>query len=211
MKTPGQLLKASLCLALAFLAGGCSTTTNALWQRQAYHPAERPLIRLSSDPHRQDILVRYDEQMNNSLVVQERAYWLFASTNSPTKSGAPNFVAVSDLPSLNHLVDVPVYHSIRELQHSSAHGYAALAEPEDRSFELWRDGKRIQTYMLPSYYTRRAPATPLRVVLTPGAVTADAAVTFCKDTGKAMKEVGEAAPIIILYAGAGALQWYALH
>src|SRR5579862_4682061 len=126
MKISRQLLGAILCMAFALLAGGCSTATNALWKRQAYHPAEHPLIKLALDEQRHDILVRYDEKTDKDASVRERAYWLFASA----KSGTPVFVADSDVASLNHLVQVPVFHSIKDLQHSSAPGYAAFAEPD---------------------------------------------------------------------------------
>lgn len=177
MRHPRQLLRATLCFALVLAAGGCSSATNALWDRKAYHPAYPPSIRLALDTNRQDILVRYKEQVNYSSHRQERAYWLLASTNSPTTSRAPVFLADSDLASLKDLIDVPLYHSKKDLRHSSAPGYAAITWTGLNEFELWRDGKKIQTYELPAYYSPHAPATSWRVALTPLSVTGDVVLT----------------------------------
>lgn len=176
MRNSQQLLWAMLCFGLALVGDGCSTATNALWQRQAHHPAYPPSIRLALDPRRQDILVRYKEQVNYSLQVQERAYWLFASTNSPTTRATPAFLTDSDLASLNGLTNVPVYRSKRDLRHSSAPGYGALTWTGLNEFELWRDGKKIQTYELPAY-SHHAATTPWRVALTPFSATGDAVLT----------------------------------
>ena len=204
MKISRQFLRAILWLAFSLLAGGCSTATNALWQRQTYHPAEHPLIKLALDERRHDILVRYDEQMNKDTVVKERAYWLFASANS----GTPVFVADSDLASLNHLVDVPVFQSKKDLQHPSVPGFAAFAKPNGRDFELWQDGKATEVYELPSY-SNHARANPLRILLTPGAVTTDALITAGKKSGPVMEDVGIFTVVFAYYAAPYVLEAYA--
>lgn len=162
------------------------------------------MIKLASDEQRHDIVVRYEEQTDKDASVRERAYWLFASD----KSGKPVFVTDSDMASLNHLVDVPVFHSIDDLQHSSATGYAAFAEPNSREFELWQDGKAIEEHALPSY-SKHARANPLRIALTPGAVTTDAIVTAGKKSGPVMLKVGYVTVVFAYYAAPYVLEAYA--
>jgi hypothetical protein len=173
MKISRQLVRAILCLAFALLAGGCTTATSALWDRQKESPAVNSHIRLSLDPQRKDILVCYHSHTNKGVVVEDRAYWLFASTNSSTAHGAPVFV---DNPDFDHLVGLPLFQSKKELKHESLPGYSVLAGPTSRKFELWEDGKKIGTYRLPEH-SEWARATAWRVALTPLAVTGDAALT----------------------------------
>jgi hypothetical protein len=174
MRNPRQLLRALLCLALALLAGGCTTATSALWDRQKDHPADRPLIRLAYSPQQGDILVRYNEQLNKSTIVAERAYWLFASANSSATRKPPVF---ADDANLDHLQVIPVFQSKNDLKHLAPVGYSAFAIPTDCKFELCQDGKQIRRYRLPNY-SRWGDVTSWRVALTPLAVTGDAALTL---------------------------------
>lgn len=160
-------------MAFALLAGGCTTATSALWDRQKDHPTDHPLIKLAFDPQRNDILVRYNEHTNDNALAEERAYWLFASANSSSAQKAPVFVSNPDF---EHLEPIPVFPLKMMVKRGAPAGYAAVAEPTSRKFELWRDGMEIHTYKLPDY-SKWGPATPWRVALTPLAVTGDAALT----------------------------------
>lgn len=173
MKISRQLSRAILCLALALLAGGCTTATSALWDRQKDSPADKPLIRLSFDPQRKDILVSYNGHINNDSGSVERDYWLFASTDSSIAHGAPVF---DDNPDFNHLVGLPVFQFKKELKDAPPTGYFAFAGLSSRRFELWGDGRKIGTYKLPEH-SEWGRVTPWRVALTPLAVTGDAALT----------------------------------
>lgn len=173
MKISRRLTRAILCLALALLAGGCTTATSALWDRQKDSPADHPLIRLMFDPQRQDILVCYDGRMSNDSGFVERDYWLFASTNSLANHGVPIY---DENPDFVHLVRLPLFQFKKDLKEAPPTGYFALAGPTSRKFELWGDGTKIGTYQLPEH-SEWGRATVWRVALTPLAVTGDAALT----------------------------------
>jgi hypothetical protein len=181
MKISRTLVRAVLCVAFALLAGGCTTATSALWDRQKESPADNSHIRLSFDPQRKDILVCYDAHINNDSGVVEKAYWLFASTHSSAAHEQPIFV---ENPDFGHLEEIPLFHSRKELKHESPAGYSVLAGPTSRSFELWKDGKKFQTYRLPEH-SDWGNATAWRVALTPLAVTGDAALTIGLTVGAA--------------------------
>jgi hypothetical protein len=169
MKLLGEILL------LALLSSGCTSATSALWGRKTHHPAvivDGTNLNLAFAPQTNDILVRYEEQVNKSTNSQARAYWLFASTNAPIRTTRQFVQEIS----FGDLIQIPIVRSKKDFKTESPSGYRAISVPGQISFQLWKDDKKIGRYKLPCY-SEWEPATAWRVALTPGAVTADALVT----------------------------------
>jgi hypothetical protein len=159
----------AILLIVALVDSGCAT--RALWEDRACHPADKPHLQLASCPGKQDVLVQYREQYSESKHFQNRAYWLFASTNQIAGRSKPVFVRprfYAGLIPIPILSEMPTYHA-------TSSNLVAVSASAEQGFDLWRSGESLGRFNLPVYLVspRR---TFWRLVATPFAALGDTTV-----------------------------------
>jgi len=157
-------------LLVSVFGSGCAT--RALWARKSYRPADEPHLQLARIPETGAVVVRYDEYCEKNKQVRPRAYCVFPSGTNAAPSARPGFIPLPDRAGLE---PIPLREAAPATNGAAAPGGYAVATAQPRGFELWTNGKCVGRYELPVY--RAAPLTSgWRVVLTPAAVAADAAI-----------------------------------
>jgi hypothetical protein len=200
MKTYVPLI---LLSALMMIGAGCATP--ALWGRKEFFPRDIRLL-VSPDSGDvlvcyNDTQPDSTDSTRHPDQIQARAYWLRPSTNTFGQHPA-EFVNVT---TSSNWISVPFVilrrkepapappdsagstnsPNFKRIPHSTLADVVECDAPPERGyyaiqrwpgFELWRDGEEIGTFNFPHAYTESALPTFLRVVLTPLAATADAAI-----------------------------------
>lgn len=157
--------------AMTWLTGGC--VTSALWDADCFsrlhEPALPTSVRLFASPARQDILVQYDEWVEGNERVRSRTYWLdqSAQTINPHK---PRFVSSH---AATDLAPIPINDSPPSSAVTNGE-LSAMRVNSPPGFVLYSGRQELGRYCLPVY--EDASGTVIKVVLTPFAVTADAAI-----------------------------------
>jgi hypothetical protein len=157
-------------LVLALFSAGCAS--GSLWEEQAWRPSDAPDLALAVNSSTQDLLVQYNERIEDTKHSRRRAYWLFASTNIDGSVGTPVFVK----PELRAgLTPIPVLEEPPATNVPPVRGYLAVTTPAEQGFDLYWDGGFLGRYYLPTYLESPRP-TVWRVVATPFAALGDVSV-----------------------------------
>lgn len=163
------LLKPGSLLAALTLLTGCATP--ALWAKKNYRPAEPPGLALAFRSDTKDVLVSYDERCGKSAQSRRRAYWLVGGRVELDKRGKPRFANPATSAGLK---PIPLL-GLSQTNAAPSSGYCAFAAPDACVFRLWRDGRELGCFRLPSYEAA-PPATFWRIGLTTVTVATDAAI-----------------------------------
>jgi hypothetical protein len=162
----------SLLAALSCMMTGC--VTSALWEEgrfaRFHEPAAPPKLRLFESSQRQDILVQYDEWSDMNEKLKTRSYWLGQDLDSTSNPHKPAFVSASAGIGLQ---PIQIYEASAFLAQTNV-GLAAVTSWNPPGFTLYSGEKVLGSHVLPVY--EDGSATTKKVLLTPLAVTADAAI-----------------------------------
>jgi hypothetical protein len=170
--TPSLLTRAFALSGLAFLVLQTGCVTRNLWEETYFAPAIPADIRLYESASPPGVIVEYNERIAGGRSTGRQAFLLTVDDRQST-NGVPVFlpsgaVAASSQPIPILPVRSPAVGQLEE-------GYWAIASPNPHQFHLYRDGRSLGTFELPFYSKRNR--TVGRVMLTPVAVVADAAVS----------------------------------
>ena len=165
-------IQLSLLAVLSCVMTGC--VTSALWEdgrfARFHEPAAPPKLRLFESPEKQDILVQYDEWLDMNEKLKTRTYWLGQDTKSSSNPHKPAFVSARTATGLQ---PIRIYESPAFDVQTNAE-LAAVMVWNPPGFTLYSREKVMGSYVLPVY--EDGSATTKKVLLTPLAVTADAAI-----------------------------------
>lgn len=168
-----KILLAAALPAVAIYTSGC-VVTNHVWRERPCHPAQETHIRLAASEQKRDVLVQYDENIENSKTIHHRAYWLlaYAEAVSKTPAAPPGFQFLMPVINTNIVfsTNISLVSQIFMNQKVATGGWCVLETPKpytvtlptfpadifkflktrspyDRSFTLWRDGVLIGTFI----------------------------------------------------------------
>jgi hypothetical protein len=169
-------------LVVAVFMSGCATRD--LWEKDVYHPAPDPNLRLLMAPDDKNVMVKYDEQFSDSNWTTRRAFWLFNEMNFFGGTNYDSYVRPRFVNPRDHqgLVVIPVHYEMPDTNALPDEGYLAVAKYAPAGFELWRDGVSLGFFDLPSY-TAEPPKTFGRIAMTPLVATGDVVVTVVVTAG----------------------------
>jgi hypothetical protein len=164
-----NILSSLFLLAMqCLLSGGCAT--GALWEEgrfARYHePAVPPNLRLSQ--MNEEVLVEYDESLEESDITQRRAYWLSPNISRVEQRRRPQFVESSTYEKLVpiQIAQPPTSPDLQEIGH-----YWAEAGTNGYSFTLHSGDTTVGSYELPVYAD--ASGRTKQILLTPITIVAD--------------------------------------
>lgn len=162
----------SLLAVLSCVMTGC--VTSALWEEgrfdRFHEPAAPPNLRLFKSMQNQDILVQYDEWVDVNERLKTRTYWLGQDRDSTSNPHKPAFVSAR---AANGLQPIQIYETSGFASQTNV-GLAAVMSWNPPGFTLYSGEKELGSHVLPVYEDGSAMAK--KVLLTPLAVTADAAI-----------------------------------
>lgn len=165
-------IQLSLLAVLSCVTTGC--VTSALWEEgrfvRFHEPAAPPNLRLFESPEKQDILVQYDEWQELKEKLKKRTYWLGTERQPFANPHKPRFVSSG---ATEGLLSIPIYNSADSLTQTNA-VLAAVTRWNPTGFTLYSGDRVLGYFVLPVY--DNGSSTTKKVLLTPLAVTADAAI-----------------------------------
>lgn len=165
-------IQLSLLAVLSCLMTGC--VTSALWEDGRFvrfcEPAAPPNLRLFESEAKHDILVQYDEWLDVSEELRPRIYWLGQDRKPFSNPHKPAFVSSRAVKGLS---PIPIHNSSGFVAQANV-GLAAVMVWNPTGFTLYSGDRVLGDYTLPVY--EDGSATTKKVLLTPLAVTADAAI-----------------------------------
>ena len=177
-KSENRALPTFSVIGLLLLATGCTTVedyslTYKLWTNPQLsrfaEPAPEPHLALSTGRKNKDVLVQYDEILEQNDKVRRRAYFLRQNAERIGRRENPRFlnpqIASAMTPVL--IYDTPAETTNPEF---SPRSLVAVFPRGGSEFVLLQDGATEGPYALPVYESN---ATFLRVALTPVAVAGD--------------------------------------
>lgn len=139
-------------------------------QKQFFcEPAREPHLQLALDPHRRDVLVRYEESDYHSCRPRARAYYLFANLKPAERRQKPDFV---DARRIERLPGIPVFAPEANGGGAPLPELYAIAAPNSPDFRLLSRDRVIGEFALPVY--KDGYRQMQKALLSPFAVGADA-------------------------------------
>ena len=165
-------IQLSLLTMVSCVMTGC--VTSALWEEgrfdRFHEPAAPPGLRLFESVEKQDILVQYDEWVDVNERLKTRSYGLGQDRDSTINPHKPAFVSTR---AADGLSPIRIYEANGFSVQTNV-GLAAVMSWNPPGFTLYSGGKELGSHLLPVY--EDGSATTKKVLLTPLAVTADAAI-----------------------------------
>ena len=151
------------------------TVTGHLWDNNALINHRQPStnvnnIRLYQNVGSDDVLVQYDEERERNGAIKRRAYFLNANNFRVDSLRKPRFTRLREANGME-LIPSAIETSAGS---NTAAGIRATLATDGGGFTLYRNGKEVGSYRLPTYPDGMSEAK--RLLLTPPAVTADAAI-----------------------------------
>jgi hypothetical protein len=200
-KSENRALPTFSVIGLLLLATGCTTVedyslTYKLWTnpqlRRFAEPAPEPHLALAASIQNKDLLVQYDETLEQNDKVRRRAYFLRQNAERIGRREKPRFLNPQIASAMTPVLinDTPAKTTTSESGPSSL---VAVFPRGAHEFVLLQDGATEGSYALPVYL--ESNATFLRVLLTPAVVAGDTVM------------VGLVASVVAAYAlAAGAVR-----
>ncbi len=165
-------IQLTLLAVLSCVLPGC--VTSALWEdgrfARFHEPAAPPNLRLFASSQNKDILVQYDEWLDVNEKLKTRTYWLGQDHESTRNPHKPAFVSSR---AANGLQPIRIHEASGFASQTNV-GLAAVLSWNPQGFTLYSGEKVLGSYVLPVY--EDGSATTKKFLLTPLAVTADAAI-----------------------------------
>jgi hypothetical protein len=167
----------------AILLTGCVTAK--VWEPHQFarfhEPADPTNLQLFYSTERQDILVCYDEIIDTSGKIKQRAYWLERNQTKEGTGRHPSFVSIKQEQGLK---PIPVANSMEKVSLPAESGLYAVSK-NGIKFSLYGSSEKQQVtpsatanpigeFELPAYYDALGPVK--QVLRTPPAVVADTAI-----------------------------------
>jgi hypothetical protein len=163
----GKLL--SRICSLVVVAGLLQGCTSALWEEGDCRPAFIPNVKLYQVGDK--VLVQYDEAREEHNDIKHRSFFLSENADAIAQEREPAFVNATKL-DLTH--PIPIF--VSKSKNASPLPLYATSEYDDgHPFFLVRGGQRSGPFELPIYRDHSKHKAAQRAMLTPLAVTADAA------------------------------------
>ncbi len=163
-------------LGIGLMFGGSGCLTSAVWSKQNrtgyFKPATNSQPALYHSPQRADVLVVYDEQINQRSGVTRRAYYLFENNKTVAKGSSPKFVSPKES---NGLTQIPILPKETEPEDYPREMFA-ISSDAPYKVTLYYDGGWAGEYMLPRY--EGTTDKWARIVATPITVAVDGALVL---------------------------------
>ena len=168
MKTLARFLLLGLA---SCLTTGC--VTSELWDSnysRIHEPALPLNLRLYQSTEKDDVLVQYHEWVDVNEKVRTRTYWLNRNSRLVSNPHKPKFISAR---TAEGLVLIPLLDSPPSFAGNTGQ-MSAVRVNSPPGFVLYSDNRELGRYALPVYDD--ATGTAIKVLLTPLAITADAAI-----------------------------------
>ena len=168
MKTLARFLLLGLA---SCLTTGC--VTSELWDSnysRIHEPALPLNLRLYQSTEKDDVLVQYHEWVDVNEKVRTRTYWLNRNSRLVSNPHKPKFISAR---TAEGLVLIPLLDSPPSFAGNTGQ-MSAVRVNSPPGFVLYSDNRELGRYELPVYDD--ATGTAIKVLLTPLAITADAAI-----------------------------------
>ncbi len=135
-------------MGVGLVLGGTGCVTPALWKKEnrigSYRPSPQPNVALFHSEQRADMLVLYNERINNSKRYTRRAYYLFENKDTIGKVSRPRFVSLNET---NGLPEIPILPKDSVPENYPRDFFAVISEDADK-LTLYYNGGCAKTYSL---------------------------------------------------------------
>jgi len=151
------------------------TLTGRLWEGAAINhgePAGNANLRLYQTVDHKDVLVRYDEERENSGTIKSRAFLLMANQRRLDAREKPSFLSAQKAAKIQSL-PLEVISSI-DSNSAKQEKMQTIISSDGHHFTLVSKGREIGSYDLPTYVTTGSKLT--RALLTPATVAGDVTI-----------------------------------
>lgn len=182
MKLMCQITKWILPLMAAGLLpwlAGCESVQNAtltghMWEatRNNREPASKPNLTLYQTASRDDVLVRYDEELQSNGAVRSRAFLLFANEKKLKAGRKPAFLSAENSARLQSVPIKIILES--DTKAMAGEDLQAFILPDGQHFTLVSKGRYVGSFCLPTYGTVSTGGKVARALLLPAVVAGDA-------------------------------------
>ncbi len=153
-----------------------ATLTGHMWEATGNNrePASKPNLTLYQTVSRDDVLVRYNEELQSSGAVKGRAFLLFANEKRLKAGGKPAFLSAKKA---DHIQSRPIkIISESDTNSTAKEDLQAFILPDGQHFTLVSKGREIGSYCLPAYGIVTTGGKVARALLLPAVVAGDATI-----------------------------------
>src|ERR1700722_2612085 len=154
-----------------------ATLTGRMWEATGNdhrEPAGNPNLGFYQTINHDDVLVRYDEEVESNGRIKRRAFLLWANEKKLSAGQRPSFLSAAKASKIQSQPLQII--SISDTNAIAREDLQAIIAPDGRHFTLVSKGKDIGAFCLPTYGTVTTGGKVTRALLLPATVAGDVTV-----------------------------------